>query len=222
MERLETVLYRARNLDVAELGEAVQAIGFECTRCGACCSRSGNEAHVATVFPREIREIRAETGRAFREVARPIPFGLEGDSGETFEWALQTDDCGDCTFHETDNPSGSRCGIYSSRPLICRTYPFDVDLGFGGDRLEAVAERSGDLIAYECQGLGEPIGRERARSLAETVRERAIRDIEEAIAVRDQYEPVSGDHDIVVHDSEGAKKPDGTPIHGRGPSSNKD
>jgi hypothetical protein len=39
-----------------------------------------------------------------------------------------------------------------------------------------------------------------------------VREIEEAIAVRDAYEPADpGPGEVVVHDSEGPKTPDGTP-----------
>ncbi|MFB6303993.1 MAG: YkgJ family cysteine cluster protein, partial [Haloferacaceae archaeon] len=37
MDSLEAELERARDLSVADLADAVEAIGFECTRCGACC-----------------------------------------------------------------------------------------------------------------------------------------------------------------------------------------
>ncbi len=54
--------------------------------------------------------------------------------------------------------------------------------------------------------------REDAEELAATLKERAIRELEEAIAVRDSYEPVErADGEVVVYDSEGAKRPDGTP-----------
>jgi hypothetical protein len=47
--------------------------------------------------------------------------------------------------------------------------------------------------------------------LAAALKERAIREIEEAITVRENYEPHDVDG-VVVHDSEGQKRPDGTPI----------
>jgi hypothetical protein len=47
--------------------------------------------------------------------------------------------------------------------------------------------------------------------LAEALKERAIRELEEAIGVRDNYEPTDVDG-VVVHDSEGQKRPDGSPV----------
>jgi hypothetical protein len=67
--------------------------------------------------------------------------------------------------------------------------------------------------AHECEGLGRDISRAEAEELAAALKERAVRELEEAIAVRDGYEPVAtGPGGVVVHDSEGAKRPDGSPV----------
>lgn len=211
MQHLEDVLDRVENLSQEVLTDAICSIGFECTRCGKCCVGVDSEDHTATIFPDEIRTIREATGREFPEIARPMPFGLEERTGETFEWALQINDDGDCIFHTTDEDGTSACRIYDSRPLICRTYPFSVDLGFTGDRAVPIDHREGPIVAYECPGLGRPIDRERASELAATLQTRAIREVEEAIALRDRYETGRRfDEPIVVHDSEGPKRPDGT------------
>jgi len=227
MDNLEAELDRARALDVDELAAAVRSIGFSCTRCGACCRGHGDE-HTATVFPDEVRGILASAAEEpdgdeaydWRDVARPMPFGLEtgGDAndtedatGETFEWALQTDACGDCTFYDDGPADGpGTCTIYDDRPLICETYPFSVDLG-GAEPMGEVVDAEGPVRAHECEGLGREIGEADALALAETLKERAIREVEELIAVRDRYEPAApGPGEVVVHDSEGAKNPDGT------------
>ena len=108
MESLEAELARARDLDTGELADAIETIGFECTRCGACCTREDDDPHTATVFPEEVRELQkvaengsqdSEAGSSFRsqgsrewvDVARPMPYGLDEGEGQTFEWALQTD-----------------------------------------------------------------------------------------------------------------------------------
>lgn len=70
---------------------------------------------------------------------------------------------------------------------------------------------SKDVRAHECEGLGREISREHAEELAATLKERAVREISEAIDVRDDYEPRETDR-VVVHDSEGAKRPDGTQL----------
>ena len=211
MESLETELERARALDVASLADAIESIGFECTRCGACCKGMEDE-HTATVFPDEVRQLQAATDYDWRDVARPMPYGLsegpDGPEGETFEWALQTDACGDCTFYEESEGVGA-CTVHGDRPLVCRTYPFSVALGGTSQPMGEAVDEAGMVRAHECEGLGRGISREDAEELADALKERAVRDIEEAIAVRDNYESRAADGRVVVHDSEGAKGPDG-------------
>ncbi|GAD51969.1 hypothetical protein MBEHAL_0729 [Halarchaeum acidiphilum MH1-52-1] len=213
MERLEDELDRARDLSVSALADAIEEIGFECTRCGGCCKGLGEEEHTATVFPDEVRELADAADSEWRDVARPMPFGLdsEGD-GETFEWALQTDECGDCTFYEDGDGSRSgACTVHEHRPLICRTYPFSVALGGTSQPMGEAVDEAGMVRAHECEGLGRDISRADAAELAASLKERAVTELEEAIAVRDTYEPANPDPDeTVVHDSEGAKRPDGT------------
>jgi Fe-S-cluster containining protein len=238
MESLEAELERARDLEVADLADAVESIGFECTRCGACCKagEDGDE-HTATVFPDEVRELqdateydhrggeaasssRSRGSREWRDVARPTPFGLrEGDDGEpegeTFEWALQTDACGDCTFYEEADDGTGACTVHEDRPRICRTYPFSVALGGTSQPMGEAVDEAGMVRAHECEGLGRDITRSEAEDLAAALKERAVTELEEAIAVRDGYEPAEPDAgEVVVHDSEGARRPDGSDYDG--------
>lgn len=218
MEPLEDELERARALDAEELADAIETIGFECTRCGACCTGHGDgsdrEEHTATVFPDEVRELKS-VGYDWRDAARPIPYGLhegeDGLEGETFEWALQTDSCGDCTFYAEDESGRGECTVHANRPLICQTYPFSVALGGTSQPMGEPVDREGLVRAHKCEGLGRDIDREDAESLASALKDRAVRELEEAIAVRDAYEPAHLEPgEIVVHDSEGAKRPDGS------------
>jgi hypothetical protein len=218
METLESELDRARALDVADLADAVEAIGFECTRCGACCTAEtgadgpGDDPHTATVFPDEVRTLQAATDREWRDVARPMPYGLsEGPEGETFEWALATDGCGDCVFYAETAGEG-RCTAHADRPSICATYPFSVALGGTSQPMGEAVDEAGVVRAHECEGLGREISRADAEELARDLKARAIRELEEAIGVRDAYAPADPDPgEVVVHDSEGAKTRDGRP-----------
>lgn len=247
MQSLEAELEQARELSESDLADAIESIGFECTRCGACCTAEKNgdsadagedtiEAHTATVFPdegrtllegeggetgdSEPRELAADgaTADEWRDVARPMPYGLtEGDDdeleGETFEWALQTTACGDCVFYEEDERGVGGCVAHEDRPLICRTYPFSVALAGTSQPMGEAVDEEGVVRAHECEGLGRDISRADAADLAGALKERAVRELEEAIAVRDNYEPSSPDRGgVVVHDSEGAKRADGTPL----------
>ena len=225
---LEAELERARDLSVGDLADAIESIGFECTRCGACCKAvegdDSREDHTATVFPDEVRRLQDAGDYDWRDVARPMPYGLtegaDGPAGETFEWALQTDACGDCTFYREDDDGTGACSVHGDRPLICRTYPFSVVLE-GDDEtplaqpMGAAVDREGAVLAHECEGLGRDIEREDAEDLAAALKERAVRELEEAIAVRDRHEPRPDADGVVVHDSEGPKRPDGTPLDSR-------
>jgi Fe-S-cluster containining protein len=166
------------------------------------------------VFPEEIRELQATDEYDFRDVARPMPYGIEetddGPQGETFEWALQTDSCGDCTFYDESDGTGA-CTVHENRPLICQTYPFSVALGGTSQPMGEAVDSEGMVRAHECEGLGRDISRKDAKELAATLKERAIRELQEAIEVRDHYEPTETDG-VVVHDSEGQKRPDGTTL----------
>ncbi|WP_435195828.1 YkgJ family cysteine cluster protein [Natronomonas sp. EA1] len=207
---LEAELEQARALDERELADAIESIGFECTRCGHCCKGMDGEEHTATVFPDEVREIESETEYDWRDIARPMPFGLDEDgTGETFEWALQTTDCGDCTFYREADGQGA-CTVHEDRPLICQTYPFSVAIGGTTEPMGEAVDREGIVRAHECEGLGRDISREEAEELASALKERAVRELEEAIGVRDNYTPTDAPGEIVVHDSEGPKHPDGT------------
>lgn len=217
---LEHERERVRTVDTDALADAIESIGFACTRCGACCTAHGDEdhdEHTATVFPQEVRELQETASREWRDVARPIPYGLadgpEGLEGETFEWALQTDGCGDCAFYAEDENGTGACTVHDDRPLICQTYPFSLSLGGTSQPMGEPVEEDGLLRAHECEGLGEEISREDAEALAVALKRRAIREIEETIAVSEAYEPADPDQgEIVVHDSEGAKHADGTPL----------
>ena len=220
MNDLEAELGRARGLSVDDLADAIETIGFECTRCGACCKSEEEDPHTATVFPDEVRELEDASGgedeRDWRDVARPMPYGLDDEgAGETFEWALQTNSCGDCTFYEEDDEGTGACTVHDSRPLICETYPFSVALGGTSQPMGEAVDEAGMVRAHECEGLGRDISRGDAESLAAALKERAVRELEEAIDVRDNYEPANpAPGETVVHDSEGAKRPDGTEYGG--------
>ena len=222
MQSLEAELEDARRLAVDDLADAIESIGFECTRCGACCKADAEDDHTATVFPDEVRELGVSDSYDgdydWRDVARPMPYGLsegqDGDlEGETFEWALQTDDCGDCTFYEEDDSGTGACTAHDDRPLICRTYPFSVALAGTSQPMGEAVDEAGMVRAHECEGLGRDISRDDAEELARALKERAVRELEEAIAVRDEYEPADpGPGEVVVHDSEGSKRVDGTAL----------
>lgn len=200
------------SMSIDTIAAAIENIGFSCTDCGACC-RNDEDPHVATVFPDEIRTIKEVTGTKWRDVARPMPFGLdETEAGDTFEWSLQSNSCGNCTFYDPDAPRGG-CSIYADRPLICQTYPFQLAVPGVTEPNAAVTRTEGPVRAFDCEGLGRPISPEQARSLAVTLKSRARREIAESESLLASYSGNLSEDRIVIHDSEGAKRPDGSRIH---------
>lgn len=208
---MEERLAAIRALEIDEIADAIQEIGFECTRCGACC-RGHDDDHVATVFPDEIRRIASDGRYEWRDIVRPMPFGLDDGTGETIEWALQTDGCGDCRFLESTDGTETTCAIYGDRPMICRTYPFTLAESPSGDPLGVTVERVGPVTAHECEGLGRAIERDDSVRLAGQLKRRALHEVEEAIAVMEELSKDRPSAPTVVVDSEGAKRPDGTPL----------
>ncbi len=215
VNRLEAALDWAVTLDTESIAAHIQEIGFECTRCGRCCQASGEDPHTATVFPDEIRTIRASTDLAWDDIARPMPYGLSDGTGETFEWALQTGGDGRCTFLE-DETAGTTCEMYESRPLLCRTYPFSLALPGTGISEDAAVAAAGRVRASQCPGLGAEMSRKRALAIADTLVERAKTELRETIALRETYTPRPDATGTVVHDSEGPKRPDGRLLTSQG------
>jgi Fe-S-cluster containining protein len=92
-------------------------------------------SNIVMAGPIEIREIMAETGLPFEEVAEPFPDIIrEGDREYTLEWAIIREE-GRCRFF-----LNGLCSIYKVRPWICRTYPFMLE--------------NGRVIVFPCNGTG--------------------------------------------------------------------
>jgi len=148
------------------LAALIRTLGFSCTRCGECCRGESGDDPLVLVTPAEVREIIRSDGSRWEEVAEPFPcFIRHGESGShTFEWCLRRD--GDrCRFLGEEGG----CGIYTSRPWICRTYPFVLD--------------EGDLLVFPCPGLGTELTAAEAEALATDIsaRERFEREEEDRI-----------------------------------------
>jgi hypothetical protein len=69
--------------------------------------------------------------------------------------------------------------------------------------------------AHESKGLGRGSDRRDAEEVADPLQERTVRELEETIAVREAHESRPEADGVVVHDPEGPKRPDGTPLDGR-------
>lgn len=184
-------------LSVHDIASSIESVGFECIRCGDCCT--GPDLDVF-VFPSEIGRICHALGEETLQVAWPPATGEWDSKGNyhTLEWRLRRCD-GNCIFYS------SGCRIYSERPLLCRTYPFYID--------------EGALKFSECRGLGRSIAGSDAILMAEALKERYVTEIMESIALLSQYRDFvrgssSADGVCIVHDSFGEHRILWDDLHG--------
>ena len=111
-------------------------IRFACSRCGICCGNTEKKQRHILLLQSEAERISGLTEQQIPEFAEEI----EGRAPYVFEMK-KTREGGQCVFLK-----GSKCRIYSKRPMICRFYPFE---------LRPVAdERFEFLCTNECPGIG--------------------------------------------------------------------
>jgi len=111
-------------------------LGWDCTRCGACCRDAGGRERRILLLETDISRLEGQHGS--EEFAEPIR-GREPFVAEMRKIG------GMCFFLSDDG-----CSAYDRRALLCRMYPFWV-------------ERSGDLFIIRADGAcpgtsGEPLG----------------------------------------------------------------
>jgi uncharacterized protein len=141
--------------DSVDLAAEIQAIGFSCQHCGACCRSGQGDSGLVFASHDEIEALVSSGAGTWDEMARPYPEFVSCGNGAavTFGWCLRHEK-GRCRFL-----SEHGCTAYRARPWICRTYPF------------ALVE--GELAVSDCPGLGIPMSDEDAMALAENLLERA-------------------------------------------------
>lgn len=97
--------------------QIIREVGFECDRCGKCCTSEFND-HVFLLDSDAERIIEV----AGRDALRPAPYYEFCDNLGRFYvmgYALRNRPGGDCIFY-----TGGRCEHYEDRPEICRIYPY--------------------------------------------------------------------------------------------------
>jgi len=146
---------RQADPDLPTLAAEIRDIGFSCRGCGACCQPGAGDSGLVFVSHDEVRALVASGAGSWDDVARPYPEFVPWQDGSAvaFGWCL-VHEGGRCRFL-TDRG----CTTYDARPWICRTFPF--------------ALVDGELAVSDCPGLGEPISKEDALSLARDLLERA-------------------------------------------------
>jgi len=152
--------------DPGDLAREIQAIGFSCRRCGACCRRGPEDPGIVFASHDEVEALVASGAGSWGEVAAPYPefVSCPGGGTVTFGWCLRQEN-GRCRFL-----SDQGCIRYPARPWICRTYPF--------------ALVDGELTVSDCPGLGEAISEGDALALAGVLLERARFEAEDEERVR--------------------------------------
>jgi len=97
--------------------EIIRKVGFECDRCGKCCTSEFND-HIF-LLDDDAQRIIEYHGREF---LRPAPYFDFCDNLGRFYvmgYALKTKPNGDCIFY-----TGSSCEHYEDRPRICKIFPY--------------------------------------------------------------------------------------------------
>ncbi len=182
-------LENAKKISVKDLASQIRKIGFQCIRCGDCCTGEDNSV---IVFPSEIRLISRSTGESWFEIVEPPKLGEWDLAGNfhTLEWRLKKRHLS-CKYYTLRG-----CMIYEERPLLCKTYPFFLTLA------------KGLLCFSECNGFGKEIRNEESEELADILVERLIEEIKESIALIEKFDGFergipSKEGLCIVHDSEG-------------------
>ncbi|MFB6284136.1 MAG: YkgJ family cysteine cluster protein [Halobacteria archaeon] len=221
MSRLEW----SRRLDLEVIKKAVQRVGFGCTDCGDCCRSDGEEFAVMLLADerKELEKRETPDGDLFNEPVEPLPWG----ENETFGWTVGRDGCGDCVFHD-----GEGCSVYRDRPVICRTFPFNIyppeDLPEGycpysdvSDQVKSsttqepntpfyieLASCDAVLTVDACEGVGGDTADGDAMEFARNLKRRKIREATEETEVLQVYRENSvelGKDEVAVYDSTGVE-----------------
>jgi Fe-S-cluster containining protein len=110
-------------------------VRFQCTRCALCCGDT--EAR-----PRHILMLKKDAQSISKTTSRPIEHFARTTVGhEPYVYEMKKTKDGKCLFLKKDT-----CTIYSSRPLVCRYYPFELKTIENGRIIFSSTE--------ECPGIG--------------------------------------------------------------------
>jgi Fe-S-cluster containining protein len=112
------------------------AVRFKCTKCGICCGNTQEKIRHILLLNRDAEQIAAATLQPISKFATKIedkaPYGYE---------MKKTAENGKCIFLEKN-----QCTIYSLRPLICRFYPFELEI--------TANQKHEFLYTDECPSIG--------------------------------------------------------------------
>jgi Fe-S-cluster containining protein len=110
-------------------------VRFECMRCILCCGDTETRVRHILILEREAQRISEKTLKTVDDFAHRI----NGNAPYVYE--MKKTAAGKCLFLEKD-----LCAIYPWRPLICRYYPFQLEMLKSGVY--------GFSFSSECPGVG--------------------------------------------------------------------
>ena len=105
--------------DARDAADSDQGLRFECTLCGGCCT--GPEGFV-NFTDAEARAMAEEIGVSHDEFLKT--YTRDTPAGPSLT-ERQTEFGYDCVFLDRRSvPGKAVCGVYNTRPMQCRTWPF--------------------------------------------------------------------------------------------------
>lgn len=139
-------------------------LSFGCTGCGKCCQMDGDvwlspeeQPLIASALGETVDTFRAKYTRQilkewvclsyYKSPPPPLPLSLEAETTTTPDTTAtvtaSASAAGGCIFLSTDG----KCGIYETRPVQCRTYPFWPSLLSSPDDWEEEAVAPDDAVS---------------------------------------------------------------------------
>lgn len=109
----------------------VEPLEFECTGCGACCTRAG----VVLLTSEDLERIATFFGV-------PVPEAVRTWFGGADDPIIVVDEDTGCPFYEN-----ARCSIHEVKPIQCATYPFWPEL--------VGTPEAWWIEAAACEGIGQ-------------------------------------------------------------------
>jgi len=91
---------------------------FECIRCGSCCRDTGKRRRKIVLTSTDLNSIVGATNLSTNEFCRASHV-----ASEPFHHIMR-ESYGACMFLDKE----ATCSIYDSRPMICRCYPFSIQI----------------------------------------------------------------------------------------------
>ena len=110
------------------------AVRFQCAKCGICCGDTKEKTRHILLLKTEAEQIATATSQPTSE------FTVKIKDKAPYNYEMKKTENGKCIFLKNNC-----CTIYTTRPLICRFYPFELKITHGGKHTF--------LYTPECPGI---------------------------------------------------------------------